>query len=127
MERHDPTLAFTRVLCLWPLYKESFVSPLHIPSSILTSFMWLGHFINFFQVAPAHRFALSLWWPSRPAFHGSAFVEFDLHIDSTCAFVWSCLGSLPHLISQCIHQCITSCEIMRPRCSLDPLSFMELF
>ncbi|RWW06007.1 hypothetical protein BHE74_00050904 [Ensete ventricosum] len=59
MERHDLTLASTRVHVLDLQSKESLMPLLHVPSSTSTPFMWFGYFTKFYPSCSAPRFALS--------------------------------------------------------------------
>ncbi|RWW83457.1 hypothetical protein BHE74_00008068 [Ensete ventricosum] len=82
---------------------------LHVAFFMSTPFIQLGHFIKFHPNCFAVRFPLSWWWPSHSPFHGSTLY----YIGPKCAFFWCCYEPLPHLILQCIHQCIILCEIMQ--------------
>ena len=89
----------------------------------------LGASPSYTQVA----LLLVLYWvDSGPYPHHSTsqpFIESDLHIDSKCTFILCYLGSLPHLISQCIPlmHYLKQDHAMTPRPLLSPLSFMKSF
>ncbi|RRT40030.1 hypothetical protein B296_00029574 [Ensete ventricosum] len=127
MERHNPTLASTRVYVLDLCPKKASCFRSMFSSSMSTPFMRLGYFTKLYPSCSASRFALNGWWPYAHHSTGQPSVKFDLHIDSKCAFVCVAIValSLDLVMHPPVHYFIRD-HVTTNRCSLDPLSFMEI-